>query len=84
MAASASQAQQNEPDSPAALGERYVAAFNAHDAEAFGEIVAANYIQHNRRTGPGLAGLQAALRQACRAKLPARCLLRSREREEQP
>jgi predicted ester cyclase len=62
MAASASQAQQNESASPAVLVERYVAAFNAHDAEAFGDIVAANYVQHNGRTGQGLAGLQAALR----------------------
>jgi predicted ester cyclase len=62
MAASASQAQQNESDSPAVLVARYVAAFNAHDAEGFRDIVAANYVQHNGRTGQGLAGLQAALR----------------------
>jgi predicted ester cyclase len=44
------------------LLERYVAAFNAHDVDAFSGIVAEAYIQHNGRAGPGIAGLQAALR----------------------
>jgi predicted ester cyclase len=46
----------------AALLERYVAAFNAHDVEAFADIVAADYVQHNGRFGSGLAALQGGLR----------------------
>ena len=45
-----------------ALVERYVAAFNAHDADAFREVIADNYVQHNGRAGQGLAGTQATLR----------------------
>ncbi len=47
----------------AALLERYVAAFNAHDVDAFRSTIAEGYIQHNGRAGQGLAGLQAAVRQ---------------------
>jgi predicted ester cyclase len=47
----------------AALLDRYVAAFNAHDTDAFREIIAEKYIQHNGRAGLGLAGLQATMRQ---------------------
>lgn len=47
----------------ATLLERYVAAFNAHDATGFKDIVAENYIQHNGRAGQGLAGLQATANQ---------------------
>jgi predicted ester cyclase len=39
----------------AALLERYVAAVNAHDTSAFGEIHAESYIQHSGRSGNGLA-----------------------------
>jgi predicted ester cyclase len=46
----------------AALVERYVAAFNAHDADAFRDVIANNYVQHNGRAGQGLAGTQATLR----------------------
>jgi predicted ester cyclase len=45
-----------------ALVDRYVAAFNAHDADAFRDVIASNYIQHNGRAGQGLAGTQATLR----------------------
>jgi predicted ester cyclase len=45
-----------------AILDRYVAAFNAHDVAAFGEVIAEAYIQHNGRAQPGLAGTQAALR----------------------
>jgi len=47
----------------AELLERYIAAFNAHDPAALGEVIASDYIQHNSRAGQGLAGLQATLRQ---------------------
>jgi predicted ester cyclase len=46
----------------AALVERYVAAFNAHDADAFRDVIAENYVQHNGRAGQGLAGTQATFR----------------------
>jgi predicted ester cyclase len=46
----------------AALVERYVAAFNAHDADAFRDVIADNYVQHNGRAGQGLLGTQATLR----------------------
>ena len=45
-----------------AILDRYVAAFNAHDADAFAGVIAEHYLQHNGRAGQGLAGLQAALR----------------------
>jgi predicted ester cyclase len=47
----------------AELLEHYVAAFNAHDPDAFKDVIAPDYIQHNGRAGQGLAGLQATLRQ---------------------
>jgi predicted ester cyclase len=53
----------DESAANAALLKRYVAAFNAHDAAGFKDIVAENYIQHNGRAGQGLAGLQAAASQ---------------------
>ena len=46
----------------AALVERYVAAFNAHDADGFRDVIADNYVQHNGRAGQGLAGTQATFR----------------------
>jgi predicted ester cyclase len=46
----------------AALVERYVAAFNAHDADAFRDVIADNYVQHNGRAGQGLLGTQATFR----------------------
>jgi len=46
----------------AALVERYVLAFNAHDADAFRDVIANDYVQHNGRAGQGLAGTQATLR----------------------
>src|SRR5215467_16070018 len=46
----------------AALVTRYVAAFNAHDINALADIIAPGYVQHNGRTGQGLAGLQAAMK----------------------
>jgi predicted ester cyclase len=46
----------------AALLDRYIAAFNAHDVDAFAGFVAPGYVQHNGRAGQGLAGLQAVLR----------------------
>jgi predicted ester cyclase len=52
-------------DSAAANSEildRYIAAFNAHDVDAFRNVIAEGYIQHNGRSGPGLAGLQATFR----------------------
>jgi predicted ester cyclase len=50
-------------DANAALLERYVAAFNAHDADGFNDVIAESYVQHNGRAGQGLAGLQATVRQ---------------------
>jgi predicted ester cyclase len=50
-------------DAGPALLQRYVAAFNAHNADALADIVAADYVQHNGRAGQGLAGLQATARQ---------------------
>jgi hypothetical protein len=47
----------------AGLLAKYVAAFNAHDPAALKEAVTENYMQHNGRTGQGLAGLQATVRQ---------------------
>jgi predicted ester cyclase len=46
----------------AALVERYVAAFNAHDPDAFKDVIATDYAQHNGRAGQGLAGTQATFR----------------------
>src|SRR5262249_8771607 len=46
----------------ASLVARYVAAFNAHDVNALTDVIAEKYVQHNGRTGQGLAGLQAAVR----------------------
>ena len=47
----------------AALLNKYVAAFNTHDAAPFKDVIAENYVQHNGRAGQGLAGLQATARQ---------------------
>jgi predicted ester cyclase len=47
----------------AALLDGYIAAFNTHDVDAFKGIIADAYIQHNGRSGPGLAGLQATVKQ---------------------
>jgi predicted ester cyclase len=44
-----------------AILDRYVEAFNRHDPDGFAAIIATDYIQHNGRAGPGLAGLQSAL-----------------------
>jgi predicted ester cyclase len=44
-----------------AILDRYVEAFNRHDPGGFQDIVATDYIQHNGRAGPGLAGLQSTL-----------------------
>jgi predicted ester cyclase len=46
----------------AALVDRYVAAFNNHDANALAAVIAENYLQHNGRAGQGLAGTQATVR----------------------
>src|SRR5580658_6793967 len=46
----------------AALVDRYVAAFNSHDINAFRDVIADNYAQHNGRAGQGLAGTQATIR----------------------
>jgi predicted ester cyclase len=46
----------------ALLVARYVAAFNAHDVNALADVIAEKYVQHNGRTGQGLAGLQAAVK----------------------
>jgi predicted ester cyclase len=46
----------------AALVDRYVAAFNNHDANALAEVIAEKYVQHNGRAGQGLAGTQATVR----------------------
>lgn len=45
-----------------ALLDKYVAAFNAHDPAPFKDVIAEDYIQHNGRSGQGLAGLQATVR----------------------
>jgi hypothetical protein len=45
-----------------AILDRYADAFNAHDVNAFRDVIAEGYIQHNGRSGPGLAGLQATFR----------------------
>ena len=45
-----------------ALLERYADTFNQHDADAFAEVVAGNYIQNNGRSGPGLTALQGLMR----------------------
>lgn len=45
----------------AALLDRYIAAFNAHDPGALKAVVATDYVQHNGRAGQGLAGLQATV-----------------------
>lgn len=44
------------------LLDRYVAAFNRHDPDAFAEAIAPNYVQRNRRSGPGIAALQGLMR----------------------
>jgi predicted ester cyclase len=46
----------------AAILDLYVAAFNAHDVDAFAGFIADHYLQHNGRAGQGLAGLQTTLR----------------------
>lgn len=43
-----------------ALLDRYVAAFNTHDIDAFRTIIADAYVQHEDRVGQGLAGVQTA------------------------
>lgn len=43
----------------AAILDRYVAAFNAHDLDAFATAIAADFVEHNGRGGQGLTGLQA-------------------------
>jgi steroid delta-isomerase-like uncharacterized protein len=49
-------AQNEQADTLAsALLDRYVAAINAHDTSAFGDIHAENYIQHSGRSPNGLA-----------------------------
>ena len=55
-------AQTAAPKPNAALVERYVAAFNTHDADALRDVIAENYAQHNGRAGQGLAGTQATIR----------------------
>jgi predicted ester cyclase len=55
-----SQAQNANPG--AALVDRYVAAFNNHDANALADVIAEKYVQHNGRAGQGLAGTQATVR----------------------
>jgi predicted ester cyclase len=47
----------------AALLDKYIAAFNAHDPAPLKDVVVENYLQHNGRAGQGLAGLQATARQ---------------------
>lgn len=44
-----------------AILDRYVEGFNRHDPDEFKDIITTDYIQHNGRAGPGLAGLQSAL-----------------------
>jgi predicted ester cyclase len=46
----------------AALVDRYVAAFNNHDANALVDVIAEKYVQHNGRAGQGLAGTQATVK----------------------
>jgi len=46
----------------AALVDRYVAAFNNHDINAFADVIADKYVQHNGRAGQGLAGTQATFK----------------------
>jgi predicted ester cyclase len=55
-------AQTAAPNPGAALVDRYVAAFNSHDINAFRDVIADNYAQHNGRAGQGLAGTQATIR----------------------
>ena len=50
------------PNPGAALVDRYVTAFNTHDVDAFRDVIAENYAQHNGRAGQGLAGTQATIR----------------------
>jgi predicted ester cyclase len=45
-----------------ALLDRYVAALNNHDVNAFAEVIADKYAQHNGRAGQGLAGTQATFK----------------------
>jgi predicted ester cyclase len=46
----------------ASLVDRYVAAFNNHDVNAFADVIADKYVQHNGRAGQGLAGTQATFK----------------------
>jgi predicted ester cyclase len=46
----------------ATLVDRYIAAFNNHDADALAEIIAEKYVQHNGRAGQGIAGTQATIK----------------------
>jgi predicted ester cyclase len=50
-------------DVGAALVDRYVAAFNNHDASALTDVIAEKYLQHNGRAGQGLAGTQATVKE---------------------
>lgn len=50
-------------DANTVLLQHYVAAFNAHDADALKDVVVDGYVQDNGRAGQGLAGLQATARQ---------------------
>jgi predicted ester cyclase len=61
---SATKARAAAPDpraTGAALLDGYAAAFNAHDPDAFKAVIADNYLQHNGRSGPGLAALQSLM-----------------------
>lgn len=60
LAALPQSAQAAAPNAEAQLLDRYVAAFNAHDVDAFSSIIAESYVQHEDRVAQGLAGLQTA------------------------
>jgi len=51
-----------DPAANAALLDKYVAAFNAHDPAPLKDLIVEDYVQHNGRAGQGLAGLQATAR----------------------
>lgn len=50
------------PAGYAVILDRYVAAFNAHDLDAFATVIADDFVEHNGRGGQGLTGLQATFR----------------------
>jgi predicted ester cyclase len=54
-------AQAAQGDDNASLFNRYVAAFNAQNVDAFAGFIADNYVQHET-PATGIAGLQASLR----------------------